>query len=40
MGGFEDTGIIYAVVVSALFLFSIFTVAVLARKKKYKEWAT
>lgn len=38
MGGFEDTGPIYAVAVFGLFLLSIATFAIAARKNKFKEW--
>jgi hypothetical protein len=38
MGGFEDTGPIYAVAVFGLFLLSIVTFAIAARKNKFKEW--
>jgi|GEM_PF-3435304 len=37
MGGFEDTGPIYAGVVAGLFLLSIATLAIATRKKKYKD---
>lgn len=38
LGGFEDTGPIYAVAVSSLVLLSIASFAILGRKEKFKNW--
>lgn len=38
LGGFEDTGLLYAIAVSGLFLLSIATLAILGKKDKFKQW--
>lgn len=40
LGGFEDTGIIYAVIVAALVFLSISSLIIVSKKRTIKEWAT
>ena len=40
LGGIEDTGLIYAVTVAGLFLLSVVSLFILARRKKENEGAT
>ncbi len=37
MGGYEDTGPIYAVVVAGIFIFGIAMLAILARRRNLKD---